>query len=206
MSESEGEHLTARLRKHRLLRLPRIPAFQVHNHEICTSRLKCCVCHQICTSRFTLPLSLCFKVHKALRLPRNLHFEVHIAQPCQGVLPQKRCQRQRQDIKTKRRPPLSENDPHVQKSRFIAPVTVTKLERIEDHHHVQSAAPATESTFRSITAPIPCTCRENSALDHQSTTLQEMMQLSPVYSETDVSEDEVQQECAGGKGLPSTVV
>ena len=29
------------------------------------------------------------------------------------------------------------------------------------------------------------------------------MQSSPVYSETDVSEDEVQQECAGGRAYRS---
>ena len=38
----------------------------------------------------------------------------------------------------------SENEPHVEKSRFIA--LVTKTERLEDHHHVQSAAPATKPT------------------------------------------------------------
>ena len=62
---------------------------------------------------------------------------------------------------------ISENEPHLQKSRFIAPVT--KLERVEDHHHVQSAAPATKFAFRSKTAPIPCACHEKSTLDHQNT-------------------------------------
>ena len=55
-------------------------------------------------------------------------------------------------------------EPHVQKSRFTA---VTKSELLDDHHHVQSAAPATKIAFRSKTAPIPCTCHEN--LEHQNT-------------------------------------
>ena len=37
---------------------------------------------------------------------------------------------------------ISEDDPHVQKSRFIAPVA--KLQRVEACHRVQSAAPATK--------------------------------------------------------------
>ena len=45
---------------------------------------------------------------------------------------------------------------------------VTKSERLDGHHHVQSAAPATKSAFRSKTAPIPSTCHEKSTLDHQS--------------------------------------
>ena len=55
--------------------------------------------------------------------------------------------------------------PHVQKSRFTAPVT--KSEHLEDHHRVQSAAPATKSALRSKTAPIPCASPEKSTLDHQ---------------------------------------
>ena len=57
--------------------------------------------------------------------------------------------------------------PHVQKSRFTAPVT--KSELLNDHHHVQSAAPATKTAFRSKAAPIPCTCHERSTLEHQNT-------------------------------------
>ena len=45
---------------------------------------------------------------------------------------------------------------------------VTKSERLDGHHHVQSAAPATKSAFRSKTAPMPSTCHEKSTLDHQS--------------------------------------
>ena len=56
----------------------------------------------------------------------------------------------------------SANEPHVQKSRLTAPVT--KSERLEDHRHVQSAAPATKSAFRSKAAPIP-----KSILDHKNT-------------------------------------
>ena len=88
----ESEHLRARLRKHRLLRLPR----NLHTkccacHEIytsrftkccacqgvCTSRLtKCCPCHEICTSRFTWrsPANLSRKLkstldHQSTRFP-----------------------------------------------------------------------------------------------------------------------------------------
>ena len=55
-----------------------------------------------------------------------------------------------------------ENEPHVEKSRFTA--LVTKLQRVQDHH-IQSAAPATTSAFRSEAAPIPCICHEKSTLD-----------------------------------------
>ena len=46
---------------------------------------------------------------------------------------------------------------------------VTKSELLDDHHHVQSAVPATKTAFRSKTPPIPCTCHEKSTLEHQST-------------------------------------
>ena len=55
----------------------------------------------------------------------------------------------------------------IQKSRFTAPVT--KSELLDDHYHVQSAAPATKTAFRSKTAPIPCACHEKSTLEHQNT-------------------------------------
>ena len=61
----------------------------------------------------------------------------------------------------------SANEPHIQKPRFTAPVT--KSELLDDHHHVQSAAPATKTAFRSKTAPIPCACHEKSTLEHQNT-------------------------------------
>ena len=64
----------------------------------------------------------------------------------------------------------SANEPHVQKSRFTAPVTKSGL--LDDHHHVQSAisaVPATKTTFRSKTALIPCTCHEKSNLERQNT-------------------------------------
>ena len=59
------------------------------------------------------------------------------------------------------------NEPHVEKSRFTAPVT--KSELLEDHQHVRSAAPATKTAFRSKTAPIPCACHDKSTLEHQNT-------------------------------------
>ena len=60
----------------------------------------------------------------------------------------------------------SANEPHVQKSRFTAPVS--KSELLDDHRHVQSATPATKTAFRSKTVPIPCTCHEKSPLEHQN--------------------------------------
>ena len=61
----------------------------------------------------------------------------------------------------------SGNEPHVEKQRFTAPVTKSGL--VEDHHHVQSAAPATKTAVRSKEAPIPCTCHEKSAFNHENT-------------------------------------
>ena len=52
---------------------------------------------------------------------------------------------------------ISENGPHVQKSRFTT------------HRHVQSIAPATKSAHQHQTAPISCTCQKKSTLDHQNT-------------------------------------
>ena len=107
---------------------------------------KCCACHEICTSRFT-----CDSSDKAFCRKRASKDNIKI--PKRSF-----CAR---------RSPISENDPHVQKSRFTAPVT--KLERVEDHYHVQSAAPATKSAFRSKTTPIPCARHEKSTLHQQST-------------------------------------
>ena len=82
-------------------------------------------------------------VHKVLHLPRKLHSEGDRAVPA-----------------TK-----SANEPHVQKSRFTAPVTKSQL--LDDHHHVESATPCTKTAFlRSKTAPI---CHEKSTLEHQTT-------------------------------------
>ena len=106
--------------------------------EICTSRFtKYCACQEICTSRFTkcctCSRNLHFEVHKVLRLPRNLHLEVTECCACHEI-----CKRA------------------VQKSRFTAPVT--KSELLDDHHRVQSAAPATKTT-----------CHEKSTLENQKT-------------------------------------
>ena len=60
-----------------------------------------------------------------------------------------------------------ENETNIQKSRFTAPVT--KSELLDDHHHVQGAAPATKTALRSQTPPIPCACHEKSTLRHQNT-------------------------------------
>ena len=116
-------------------------------HEICTSRFtKCCACHEVCTSRFTN----CCACHESCtsRFTKCCAYEICTSCcSCHEVA----------------------SEPHVQKSRFTAPVT--KSERLEDHHHVQSAAPATKSALRCNTAPIPCACHENEklTLDHQNT-------------------------------------
>ena len=57
-------------------------------------------------------------------------------------------------------------EPRVQKLRFTAPVT--KPELLDDHHHVQSAAPATKTACRIKTAPIPWACHEKSNLKHEN--------------------------------------
>ena len=55
----------------------------------------------------------------------------------------------------------SASDPHIQKSRFTAPVMKSD--------HVQSSAPATTTAFPSKSAPIPCTCHEKSTLERPNT-------------------------------------
>ena len=53
-----------------------------------------------------------------------------------------------------------------------APATKSALRgSLDDHHHVQSAAPATKTAFRRKTPPIPCTCHEKSTSEHQNTRL-----------------------------------
>ena len=109
-------------------------------HEIYSFRLtKCCARREICTSGSTkccpvpgshkalhLPRNQYFKVRKVLHLPRNLHSEIPIAQPCQGDSQQKHFQDKIKMPKCSvrlRLPFTSENEPHVQKSRFTAPAT-----------------------------------------------------------------------------------
>ena len=69
-----------------------------------------------------LRLYLHFKVHKVLRLPRNLHFKVHKALHLPRNL--------HQGPQSTAPATTSENEPHVQVSRFTAPVT--KSEHAED--------------------------------------------------------------------------
>ena len=122
-----------------------------------------------------------------LYLPRNLHFEVkccHFEVPAtksalRGSKELRRAPRnltlrgsQSAVLATKSRSPStapatkSANEPHVQKLRFTAPVT--KPELLDDHHHVQSAAPATKTACRIKTAPIPWACHEKSNLKHEN--------------------------------------
>ena len=120
---------------------------------------KCCACHEICTSRFTKCCTPATKSalrgsQSAVPATKSALRGSHSAVPA-----------------TK-----SANEPHVQKSRFTAPVT--KSELLDDHHHVQSAAPATKTAFRSSPASLapvtksrlwstktrgfPCACHEKS--------------------------------------------
>ena len=85
-----------------------------------------------------LRLHLHLEVHKVLCLPRNLHFELH-----KVLCLSRKCYTCHENC----------NEPEVEKQRFTVPVT--KSELVEDHHHVQSAAPATKSAVRSQAAPIP---------------------------------------------------
>ena len=161
----ESEHLRVRvlsapksehLRVHKVLRLPRNLHFEVHQ-VLC------------------LPRNLHFEVHKVLCLPRNLHFEFTKRCACRsrsaalrGVPATKSAHRGSQSAVPATK---SANEPHVQKSRFTAPVTKSELlwKRRSPPCH-ESAAPATKSAFQSApTAPIPCTCHEKSTLEHQNT-------------------------------------
>ena len=127
---------------HQALHLPRNLHFEVHKAPRLPRNLHFEVDKVLYLSR-----NLHFEVHKALHLPRNLHIEGQ----SQSAVPATK----------------SANEPHVQKSRFTAPVT--KSELLDDHHHVQSAAPATKTARLSKTPPIPCTCHEKSTLEHQNT-------------------------------------
>ena len=129
------------------------------SHEICTLRFtKCCTCHEICTSRFT-QCCTCHEIctsrsTKCCTCHEICTFRFTKCCACHEIC----TSRVTECCATK-----SANEPHVQKSRFTAPVT--KSELLDDHHHVQNAAPATKTAFRSKTAPIPCTCHEKSTLD-----------------------------------------
>ena len=97
-----------------------------------------------------LPRNLHFEDYKVLRLPRNLHIEVH----------QVLCLPRNLHFKASRfttsaapRSAKSANEPHVQKSRFTAPVT--KSELLDDHHHVLKVLRLLRKiAFRSKTPPI----------------------------------------------------
>ena len=115
-------------------------------NEICTSKsTEYCACHEVCASRFaSQPLPTRFA---ARALPKTMSRCLSAAFA-------------RDSLRL-----ISENEPHVQKSRFTAPAT--KSEHAEDHH-VQGTAPATKSVHRHKAAPTSCSCHGRSALDHQS--------------------------------------
>ena len=91
---------------------------------------------------------------KVLRLPRNLHIEVTKIEVHQVLRVLRNPHFEAHKVL---RLPRSLQTSHMSKSH------------VEDHHRVQSTAPATKSAARSTTAPIPCTCHESSTLDHQNT-------------------------------------
>ena len=133
-----------------------------HYHHHYTTTTATTTTNELCTSRFTnavcLPRNLHFEVevHKALPLPRNLHFEVHCA--CHEICTSRFASAVPATKSALRRPPSavtatkSANEPHVQKSRFTAPVT--KSELLDDHHHVQSVAPATKTAKYNSSDPL----------------------------------------------------
>ena len=161
---------TLRVEVLKVLCLPRTLPIEVHQ-VLCLSRtLRIEVRKVLCLPRnqhfevhqlLHLPRNLHFEVHQVLCLPRNLHFEVHQVL----CLPRNLHFKVHQVLRLPQN--LHANEPHVQKPRFTAPVT--KSELLNDHHHVQSAAPATKTAVRSKTAPIPCTSHEKSTLDHEDT-------------------------------------
>ena len=112
------------------------------------------------------PQSLAPAMKSALQGPQNTAPPTKSAlQGPQSTAPATKCALQ--DPQSLAPATTSENEPHVEKSRFTTPVT--KSEHVEDYHHVQSAAPATKSTRRSKAAPTPCTCHEKLTWGRQST-------------------------------------
>ena len=108
-----------------------------------------------------LPRTLHFEVHQVLHLPRNLHLEVHqvlcLPRNLHVEVHQALCLPRNLYFEVHQVLCLPRNLQTSHMPRFTAPVT--KSELLDD---VQSAAPATKTTFRSKTAPIPCTCHEKS--------------------------------------------
>ena len=138
------------------------------SHEICTSRFtKCCTCNEICTSRFT-KCCACYEICTSRYEICTSRFtkcctchEICTSRFTKCCICHEICTSRVTECGASK----SANEPHVQQSRFTAPVT--KSELLDDHQHVRSAAPATKTPFRSNTAPIPCTCHEKSTLKHQ---------------------------------------
>ena len=143
-----------------MLCLPRNLHFEVHQVLYLSRNLHFEVHKVLYLSR-----NVRFKVHQVLCLPRNLHFSLP-RRGSQSATPATKSAHQGSQSAVPAT--KSANEPHVQKSRFTAPVTKSEL-FLEDHHHVQSVAPATKTAFRSKAAPIPCTCHGKSTLEHQST-------------------------------------
>ena len=104
-----------------------------------------------------LPRNLRFEAHQALCLPGNLHFEFH------------KVLRATKSIEGHRVLCLPGNLPTNHMSKSHDSLHLSRNPLLGNHHHVQSAEPATKTAFRSKTAPIPCTCHEKSTLEHQNT-------------------------------------
>ena len=82
---------------------------------------------------------LYFEVHKVLRLPRTLHFEVHQTLPLPRNL--------HSEVHKALCLPRNLHTSHMSKSQVKIHRTCLKSKYLKDHHHVQSAAPATISHF-----------------------------------------------------------
>ena len=122
---------------HQLLYLPRDLHFEVHQ-VLCLPRNLHFEVHKV----LCLPRNLHIEVHQVLYLPRNLHFEVrqvlHLPRNLHIEGHRVLCL------------PRNLQTSHISKSQDSLHLS-TKSELLDDHHHVQSAAPAKKPTFRSKT-------------------------------------------------------
>ena len=131
-------------------------------HEICTSRFaKRCACHEICTSRCTKRCT-CHEICTSRVTERCACYELCTSRSTKCCTCHELC--------TSR----SANEPHVQKSRFTAPVlsslTITTMSKVlhlprKLHFEVKqlrSLPPVTKSRLWSTTRGFPCACHEKS--------------------------------------------
>ena len=149
-------HRNLHFEVHKVRRLPRNLPFSSRFakccscYEIYTSRFaKCCACHEVCAPMFTKRCA-CHEICTSRFTCRSLDKAFR-----------------RKNVSKDKKAAFARDPPISEKLRFTAPVT--RSEHVEDHHRVQSAAPATKSALGSTPAPIPCGCHEKPLLDRQST-------------------------------------